>query len=386
MFNVINMDRNRCDQVVLELKKLKTLRIEFEVFYERGVVSKDFTRLEYVKKQIKNLLEDSSSALGNLHETLVAPGLNSLKLKKQYDQQVKVALESGLFESEPVIERDGQRYPMPSWVQVQRILKRNRKILKAKSAQGFTRMLIVPFGYDLQVMAEKLYAKIVELQEGGGIFDATGNKINIDLENEPSYMEGTTLLDDFFTDYYSGDYAGITDSHTNAFTKDEVITSDGVWQICFVEDMPVIPLDSDVEGNVIGGRRRLDRVGTWIESKHKKDRVPAVNEFNKFLAGNKEGVIAPGAYNNEGVMPSEHYFWMQFSSLLGDDKPVLMDYENGEKRGTYLLGGYNTVDRGIVVFEWNKEKRQIEISCASPESSDPYLGVRTAVVLGNSPG
>ena len=62
------------------------------------------------------------------------------------------------------------------------------EIIKEKSAQGFTKMLIVPFGYDLKTMTTKFKNKVHELDQKGlnpdgrsnpdkGIFGANGEKV-----------------------------------------------------------------------------------------------------------------------------------------------------------------------------------------------------------------
>ncbi|MBP7058207.1 hypothetical protein KBB06_02595 [Candidatus Gracilibacteria bacterium] len=186
----LRMNNGKCRQLGSELAELKGLRDDFAREFEVRKASGDLNgqRVVDLKNRINALLKGDTE-LARMRGTVVPPEMEHLKLKEQYESQVAVAWRSGLFGEGvhgqveagkrrlPVIERNGQKYPMPTWKEVQKILRKpeNREIIKEKSAQGFTQMLIVPFGYDLKTMAQKFKAKVRELDQEGINMDGSNN-------------------------------------------------------------------------------------------------------------------------------------------------------------------------------------------------------------------
>ncbi len=329
-----------------------------------------------VMKAIKGSLADYNKTGEDAIES-VLPGL---RLREQYESQRSVALRSGLFDASlkevpmgliapinlPVIRRMEQMYPMPGWKEVREALIKNKEIIKEKSAQGFTQMLIVPFGYDLKTMAEKFKEKVRELGQGPGIFGASGEKVDFNKDNNdyPVYIrEG---WDESHLVYYPKKYD--QQDHGGLF-KEDAIKINGAWQLCFLEDMPVIPL-ATADNEVIGGRRKIDRKGSCIKG---QTGSPSIQQFKEAMdkLGNK--------YRYERGQTPEQYLWMQLTSLLAKEKPVIMDYENNEWIGTYLTECFNVSSLVVPVAYWDVADRQLYLGRFVPEDRFDFCGVRPAV-------
>lgn len=434
----------KCRQLGSELAEVKELRGDFARELEVGVRSGDLNGEELSNlRDVINALLKGDTELAKLRENMVSPGLEHLKLREQYDAQVKVAWKSGLFglspenrkrlltedkdgrlsglsepllniiagsrnslknlnipgldfkfevDELPVIERTGQKYPMPSWKEVQKILRKpeNREIIKEKSAQGFTQMLLVPFGCDLQIMAQKFKTRVKELDQSGlnpdgssnpnkGIFGAGGEKVEFgrDDDNDPvNIWEG---WDESQMVYYPKIYD--TENH-GGLNKEDAIRINGAWQICFVEDlekMAVIPERADDQKDVIGGRRRMDRQGSFIKADFKDNpNEPRISEY-KSAMDDKQKLINPNAYEYEIGFTPEKYLWMQLTSLLAKEKPILMDYENNEWRGTYLTECYNYALDRVPVAYWNGANRLISLGRDNPADRSDDCGARSSV-------
>ena len=435
----------KCRQLGSELAEVKELRGDFARELEVGVRSGDLNGEELSNlRDVINALLKGDTELAKLRENMVSPGLEHLKLREQYDAQVKVAWKSGLFglspenrkrlltedkdgrlsglsepllniiagsrnslknlnipgldfkfevDELPVIERTGQKYPMPGWKEVQKILRKpeNREIIKEKSAQGFTQMLLVPFGCDLQIMAQKFKTRVKELDEEGlnpdgssnpqkGIFGAGGEKVEFERDDDDndsvniweSWDESQMVY--YPKKYDKKDHGGIT--------KEDAIQINGAWQICFVEDlekMAVIPEGADDQKDVIGGRRRMDRKGSFIKAEFKDNpNEPRISEY-KSAMDDKEKLTNPNAYEHEIGFTPEKYLWMQLTSLLAKEKPVLMDYENNEWRGTYLTSCYNDVFDHVPIAFWNEPRRWIILGGKVPGSLVFDCGARSSV-------
>ncbi len=411
-----------CKKLYDEMERLKELRVEFGRVYEEGLKRRDFGDCRPLFREIRDLLDEPGTKMGRFRAMNVAPELNHLKLREQYESQVEVAWKSGLFgagenqdyadrcrgganENQnglrkaksglesvhvyklPVIERGGKKYPMPSWQEVRQTLRKpeNLEIIKEKSAQGFTKMLIVPFGYDLKTMVGKFKEKVRELDQAGlnpdgssnpdkGIFGAGGEKVYFNREDNGYPVYIWTGWDESQLVYYPKQY---DQKKHGGMNKDESIKINGAWKICFVEDMPVIPK----EGKEIGGRKQIDRNGSCIKG---QTDTPSIAEFKEAMDNakaepGKKKMENPANYRHERGQTPEQYLWMQLTSLLEKEKPVLMDYENGEWRGTYLTECYNISALLVPFANWDQGVRRISLDGSNPAIQFGDFGVRPAV-------
>lgn len=396
------MDKKLCGKLADELKALKELRGQIGRAYGKALDTKDFGVCGELRQKIKQVLDGPESEISMLRENQLPPELKKLKLKEQYESQVQVAWKSGLFGKEvlawatarqlhrkqmqmrvegansqlPVIERGGRRFPMPTWKEVQRTLRKNKEIIKEKSKQGFTKMLIVPFGYNLKTMLEWFQFKVWNLDQAGrdkdgigeGIFGAGGEEVDFDITKSASRVSIWEGWDEEQLVYYPQKY---DQKDHGGLTKEDAIKINGAWQICFAEDMPVIPL----EGKEVGGRKQIDRKGSWIKG---QTGTPSIKQFKEAM-DNKRKMVNPEKYKNESGMTPEKYLWLQLTSLLANEKPVLMDYENNEYRGTYLIECFHVSSLSVPLADWNQSTRWINLARNFPDARVDDFGVRSSV-------
>lgn len=95
----------------------------------------------------------------------------------------------------------------------------------------------------------------------------------------------------------------------------------------------------------------------------------------------KEMMEDSANYRHERGQTCEQYLWMQLTSLLDNEKPVLMDYENGEWRGTGLIESYNPLSHIILVPNWFGECRIFSLSGCLSENRDANCGLRPSVSI-----
>ena len=348
--------------------------------------------LETMKDFNQRLDEVISFAAGGGVEGLEADVKFSEILKTcetQYVSQLEVAWKSGLFNDDPIggkskgimhwshvpcIVRGTSTDTIPTWNIVKESLQKNKEIIQEKHAQGFTKMLVVPFGYDLKTMAERFKVKVRELDETVGIFGAGGEKVEFKKEDEDYPVYIWDGWDENQLVYYPKQY---TKEDHGGLTKDDAIKINGAWQICFVEDMPVIPL----EGKDVGGRRQIDRRGSCIKG---QAQTPMIKDFkeamdNLELEPGKRQLKEPTGYSHEKGQTPEQYLWMQLTSLLAKEKPVLMDYENNEYRGTYLIECFSVSSRDVPFANWYRSNRQFFLDRSNTDVLFGDFGVRTSV-------
>lgn len=392
------MMNEKCRQLGDELAELKGLRDDFVREFELGKASGDLSGQELMDlKDVINALLKGDTEAARFREAVLPP---QLKLKEQYESQVRVAWNSGLFEeslpgqveagktSLPFIERKGQKYPMPTWKEVQKILHKpeNREIIKEKSAQGFTQMLIVPFGYDLKTMCGKFKEKVRELDQTGlnadgssnpdkGIFGVGGEKVEFKRDDDkyPVYIWDSWTEEQMV--YYPKQY---DQQNHGGKTKEDAIKINGAWQICFVEDlekMVVIPFQSDDQKDVIGGRKRMDRKGSFIKG---QTETPRIMDFKAAL-DDEQKLVNPKSYQHEKGFTPEKYLWMQLTSLLSKEKPILMDYESSEWRGAHLTQSYSVASDFVPFVGWSRMGRRVDLGGYGTDDRDDNYGVRSSV-------
>ncbi len=382
------------------MERLKELRGEFGRVYKEGLKKQDFDECRPLFREIRGLLDGPGTEIGRFRAVNVAPELNHLKLHEQYESQVDVAWKSGLFGAHesvrrrrggvsdvhklPVIERGGKKYPMPSWKEVQHTLRKpeNLEIIKEKSAQGFTKMLIVPFGYDLMTMADSLGQNIMELAldselgDNKGIFCPDGSLAQFDRFSEefPLFHNDAWIEEAmrYYPDSYSPDpFPGMS--------KQEAINMFGAWQICFVEDNAVIPN----VGEVVGGRQQIDQHGSCY--KHDMDMDKPVS-FKEVFRRKSRFFNNPEKYEHEICFTAEQDLWMRLDYLLGGKEPVLLDYASPFSRySVFFPESFNYLTNTVPGIGFSTENGE-EISSILLNMLDPYEGeenatARTLVML-----
>lgn len=393
--------KNRCQLLAGDLIELKRLRIQFVRAYTLAVQNGDFSACKYLQQRIKELIKDPDSLLNQVRE---GREVHKLKLKEQYESQLRVAWRSGFFKKStvsqwpqktplhglPMIERDDEKYVMPSWPKVHQAIIKNRDLIKEKSRQGFTKMLIVPFGYDLKTMVGKWKNKLFELDQQGikadgtddpdkGVFNAQGQKIQFERKN----VDGNYFVDYPIGDvmdswdekkllYYPGDNNGGNKGENLPLSKNEVIKINGAWQICFVEDLPVIP----DEGLVVGGRKQIDRHGSC---RKEVNGYSSVREFMDAL-NDKNEFIDPEKYAKERGMTPEEYIWLAVTYLLEKEKPLMLDYENWFNRGgIFLVGCCYAKEKAVPAKSWQSQFRHIQLESVDFAFATPDGGIRTII-------
>ena len=75
-------------------------------------------------------------------------------LEKQYTSQVELLEQVGILKEGTITGIDGNIYPIPTLEQIATRLFERREDLETKHDQGFTKLLIVPFGMSLDVLRE----------------------------------------------------------------------------------------------------------------------------------------------------------------------------------------------------------------------------------------
>jgi len=92
-------------------------------------------------------------------------------LKEQYTSQVALLEQVGILKDGVIEGIDGNKYPVPTLEQIASRLFERREGLSTKHDQGFTKLLLVPFGMSLNILLETLKQFLIEHEKNNRSFN-----------------------------------------------------------------------------------------------------------------------------------------------------------------------------------------------------------------------
>jgi hypothetical protein len=293
--------------------------------------------------------------------------LEALKIKEQWNAQVKILSRLGILETFPGSKQlgirgiDGKEYPVPKPEEILKLLEANREMILKKMEQGFTKLVIEPFAYSSDALSEKYKGTILRHHKDGKLF-ATKEKptdpdepLELDL-NQPLWRweEGYSHADTedkavYFPTEFGRNHGGKT--------KKELLASDpsNAWRIWLLEDMPNIPREG--KGIEKGGRRQLET-----------NRTP--NEYLQLFQTN------PVYGDESGLTPEADL--MYAITHLEETNQVINDYQ-GKGSLSYQTGAYFPASGYVPYSCWNRGFRRAYLNRSNPSNRGSRYGVRAGV-------
>lgn len=182
----------------------------------------------------------------------------TLHLSSQYESQLNVLRESAVLKKlssgqEGIDGIDNTFHLVPTLPEIRAALARQPH-LKEKVAQGFTRLLLVPFGMPLDDLRDKYKETLLTVDQAGGLKDSQGNAVPLDRSN-PLYT---------WDQYNNADVTGALLYDTQEFSQnhqgkkkaDLLSSSPSGFQVLLVEDIAELPREG--QGATIGSRPQLE--------------------------------------------------------------------------------------------------------------------------------
>ncbi|HCB18808.1 TPA: hypothetical protein DEP34_00270, partial [Candidatus Uhrbacteria bacterium] len=97
-------------------------------------------------------------------------------LREQYTFQVSLLEQVGILKEGAILGIDGNTYPIPTLEQMASRLFERRETLKTKHDQGFTKLLLVPFGMSLDSLQETFEQFLLKYKKDNPTFDLDTNE------------------------------------------------------------------------------------------------------------------------------------------------------------------------------------------------------------------
>jgi hypothetical protein len=148
---------SQCEKIREEYENLKTLKKEFDLELEKAIETGELKKARDMKQELMLKMKELSEK--------VNPFERILKFKKQYESQKNILEKTGILEKLSTGEMgikaiDNKEYAFPTYQEIAKKMRENKEILKTKIEQGFTKLLIVPFGMKLDDLIEK-YKQVI---------------------------------------------------------------------------------------------------------------------------------------------------------------------------------------------------------------------------------
>jgi hypothetical protein len=208
-------------------------------------------------------MSEQLSSFEQQREALV----EKLKLREQYEQQIKTLNETGVLEILPdshelgIIGIDGKPYPISKYEEIlSRITPEKIELLTKKFEQGFTKLLLVPFAMPLDTLIDRYRRELLKHDSEGTFISTYGKELKLNREH-PIHTFSETELVDLNQGLFYEPQRFSKNHHGKA--KIQIIHEGSPWQIVLVEDMVDLPAEG--QGKTITGRHQFEANKSAIE-------------------------------------------------------------------------------------------------------------------------
>lgn len=334
----------KCPQLKSQLQVIKSLFSNYCLELEKAKVSHEFEQVEralVLKTELEIKIKELKKQLYPLEN------LEQENLERQYNKQIEILTSSGILENlvsgELGIKINGQEYPVPTLDNVLKRLRQNPEFLDKKVSQGFQKLLIVPFGLDIQTLVEKYKQVLLKHYNNQTLLDSEENLLNLDTANPVRIWGGyqnEPLV--YFPQQFD------KDNHQGK-TKDQLEP----WQVLLVEDM--IDLPAQGEAKTINQRKQLEA-----------NQAP-----NYYL----EQILREG----EQGLTLEAWLLLAITYLEEQNKQI--DNWLGKGMASYLPGAYFPQSAKVLFAYWSRVYRGANLDSHDADSSGSYNAVRSSVAI-----
>ena len=314
-------------------------------------------------------------------------------LEKQYTSQVELLEEVGILENGAITGIDGKNYPIPTLEQIAIHLFERRETLETKHDQGFTKLLLVPFGMSLDTLQETLKQFLLKHKKLHPSFDLDTNQ---PLWTSEEY-QGADIGDSPKLVYYQQSF--MEDGHggktkaqilegqetpgqargDDGRTGDNGQTGDDEWKGWTVHLLqPSDPSDPCSLG--FASILREDQ-GTPQGNENPRPPLEAgktAEEYLSILQETQDDENSP--YHNESGLTPEDWI-MAFMIHLTEIGQPLDNHENGTESISYLTGAFLLSSVNVPLASWFLDRRHAKLGRFDFRFRAVGIGARSSVMV-----
>ncbi len=331
----------KCPQLRDKFKNIKSQYDAYVLALELAKNSKEYETIFNIQKEIESGIKELKRNFYPLEN------LEQEQLEKQYHKQVEILMFTGLVKKlqmgEMGIVVDGKEYPIPTFDDILEKIRNNAEFLDKKALQGFTKLLVVPFGLDIATLVEKYKQVILKHHNNNTLLDSDGKPLKLDT-NQPVWTwdgyQNEPLV--YFPQQFD------KDNHQGK-TKDQLEP----WQVILVEDMIDLPKEGDAKD--INGRKQLDA--------------------NQTPSSYLEQILQE---QEQGLTPES---WLLLAITYLEEQNKQIDNYQGKGKASYLPGAFFKDSAKVPVAYWRRDIRQARLYRNVAGVSDSFSAVRSSVLI-----
>ena len=336
-----------------------------------------FARLEYLVTN-REPLKVESEALKEVEPLY--------HLTEQYTSQVALLERIGILKDGKITGIDGHDYPIPTLEQIAARLFEREKDLSIKHDQGFTKLLLVPFGMSLDTLRETLRQFLLAYKANHPDFDLDtkeplwtweeGYK-GADTGNPPKIFYHPTSFD-------PDNHQGQTKLEILEAQADRPEDSFSGWTVHLFQPSNIQDLDLDSPKGFASiprqGRGKI-RGKEFPRKDLEANKTPI--DYLSTLQQAQDDPTSP-YFQESGLTPED---WiLAFMTHLEETGKPLDDWQNNKESITYLTGAFfpsiATSAFAPCAF-WFRDDRQAILDRNAPRDRVGRIGVRSSVIVQN---
>ena len=297
-------------------------------------------------------------------------------LEKQYTSQVKLLEQVGILKEGMITGIDGNKYPIPTLEQIADRLFERRKELSTKHDQGFTKLLLVPFGMSLGILCETLKQFLLKHKKDHSDFELD---VSQPFWKWPEYQGGDTgnfpkII--YYPKFFCGhDHQGKTKMQILGEQEDNQAPFPG-WTIHLFQSSDPINQDSI-------GFAPIPRQGQGTPQGDENPRPPleagqSANEYLSILQKAQDDPCSP--YSHESGMTPEDWIIAFILHLQETGKPM-DNWQNNTESISYLTGAFFPSSVLVPVVCWDRGDRRAGLYRGGPRNQNGDIGARFSVMV-----
>ena len=299
-------------------------------------------------------------------------------LKKQYDSQVELLEEVGILESGTILGIDGYEYPIPTLEQIATRLFERRKELFTKHDQGFTKLLLVPFGMSLDILRETLKQFLLTYKKDHQTFDLNTDDPLWTWEN----YQGADVGDCPNLVYYPMSF----DKHDHqGKTKAQILEERKNNQAHFLGWTVQLFQPSNPTNPHSPGFALIPRQGQGTPQGDKNPRPPleagkTPMEYLSLLLSSKDNKDSP--YFQESSLTPEDWIIAFMLHLQETGEPLDNIWNLAiEENANCLTGAFFPSSVRVPFAYWFRTRQQVRLGRRDIHNYVGHIGIRSSVVI-----
>ena len=299
-------------------------------------------------------------------------------LREQYTSQVSLLEQVGILKEGVITGVDGHEYPVPTLEQIAVRLFERRETLQTKRDQGFTKLLLVPFGMSLDTLCETLKRFLLSYKQRNSLFNIDKD-VPLGAWKEERH-EGVNIEDSIDLVYYP---QFLTKEGHGGKTKIEILEEQKYnrdsfpgWTIHLFQ--PSDPANSDSKGFALIPRRGEGKV---YGEEGLRFEIETGHSAPYYLALLEEGRDDPDfIYSQESGMTPEDWI-MAFMIHLEETGRPLDNWQNSKESISCLIGSFSVSDAKVPLTFWMRIGSKVLIGNEKPNEQNGLTGIRTSVLI-----